>query len=99
VRLSNIKNILSDLFDKNIPFGLIIKDGKILSVDVATSNCKYLSGRILSHIDSAKIILNQLIIQKKEYVDFEILYTHKTNVNAKFQAIGKIAGIDELLPC
>ncbi len=93
---NRVKSILPDYFDQRIPFGLKLQSGKIISVKVAESNSKYLITNILSRYDSTSIILAPIIFQKKDFVDFEVLITHKTNRIPQFQATGKISGVKDI---
>jgi hypothetical protein len=90
------KNILPSFYDQNTPFGLQILEGKIISVKISGFNSEYLKDNILSYYDSTALILNKVIFERKEYVDFELLITHKNYRIPQFVSLGKISSIKKI---
>jgi hypothetical protein len=90
------KNILPDFYDQKTPFGLQIEDGKIISAKISGFNSEYFKDNILSHYDSTSLFFNKIIIERKEYVDLEILVTHKNYKIPQFVPSGKISSIKSI---
>lgn len=89
------KEIEEPAYANEIPFGIEVLNGKIVSFN-CNSPSKYINQNIKARLNSNKILLNKIIFEKNEFANIEILVIHKVNKEPKLVALGKIAGIDNI---
>lgn len=90
-------NITQDLYDKNSEWGVLVEEGSFIDgVRVIDSNSENLRNNLKPKIEEKSIVLNKVILDKKDYVTLEFLVLHKKDIQPKIIPFGKIAGIKSL---
>ena len=102
VRIENTGevDILPSHFDQNIVWGIEVKNGKIIDeVRLVSSNSEYLNVNLCPKVLAENTMeFKKLIFEKGKYFTFEILVLHKKEKFPEIVPIGKIAGIEKIMP-
>lgn len=81
-------------YSKNIPFGIEVKNGKVIGVKIAKSSYndenieKYLNPRME---DSTRAIFDKIVIGKGKSVKFDLVVIHKNKTEPRLEPLGEIA--------
>jgi len=94
LRLINEGNesVLLNHYDKDYPLGIVIENGKILSMPVITksSDSTYFKSAIKS-IENDTIVFRNQIFNPNSFLTLKILILNKSSIKPKFKSIGKVA--------
>lgn len=95
-------DISESFYDKNLPFGLRVMNGKFVGYTLVNSlgSDEYLTKNFNHEFkdstSSDSIIFKKIIFDKGKYIFFDLMILHNVNVNPKLEALGKITGLDKL---
>ena len=101
IRIKNTGNVnvLQSYFDNNDIWGIQGKNCEFLEVRFIEENSDYLKTNLEPKlIENNTIKFNKIIFEKGNYFILEILVFHDKDEIPEFIPIGKIAGVDEILP-
>ena len=98
VKIENTGNvdILQNLYDENVIFGLQIDDGNIIESRLVFSNSDYLTSNLNLKIVNNTIEFSKPILEKNKYFIVEILVLHNKDKGPTIVPLGKIAGIERM---
>lgn len=91
-------DILQERYDKNIPWGIAVENGKFLQVKVTDTN----SYDYIYHTMNPKIVsdsrieFSQIAFDINKYFQIEMLIIHDKTVFPVLKPFGKIGGIDKI---
>jgi hypothetical protein len=92
-------HILQEQYDAKDIWGTQIKNAKIIEVRLINSNSDYIKSKLEPKlIDDDKIKLNKIIFEKGKYFVLEILVLHPKASLPEIIPMGKIAGIEKIVP-
>jgi hypothetical protein len=96
--INNGKSDISlEQYDKNIPFGIGVKNGFIIAVDSIESNDQDLYKELHPNFkDSCRIVFNNVLIKKNKFIILRIIIIHKSNLTPQLSTLGKISNTDIL---
>lgn len=92
-----INNGKSDIrttdYSTEVPFGLRIKNGKMVKIDIGKSHKTYTAKSLLKkqYADSSKIHFNKVFLGENEYVLFELWVEYENGTEPTVSIHGKIA--------
>ena len=93
-------DILQSHYDQKTEWGFKIKNGKIINnARIVNSNSDYLKNNISPRVigeDTVK--LEKVIFEKGKYFSIELLVLHNRNTPPEINYIGKIVGIESVIP-
>jgi hypothetical protein len=100
VRIENSGNvnILQSHYDINDIWGIQVKNGEIIRVNLIDSNSEYLKSNLKLGFSNETIEFTKTIFEKGKYFTIEILVFHKKDKSPEMFPIGKIAGIEKMVP-
>ena len=93
-------NIRQDDFDKNLPWGLEVKQGKIINkARLINTNSEYLMSNLEPTVlDTNKLEFKKIIFERNKFFIVELLVLHSKVQLPSILPIGKIAGVEENEP-
>jgi hypothetical protein len=103
IRLENKgRTILQSFFDQNIPFGLIFKNSRVLSVAPTSQTSDYLRENLfmeeqITNYDKGNVIFKKPILEKGAEASFKVyLLQDKGLARTAVTALGKISGLQTI---
>ena len=99
IKVNNIgfTNILQEHFDKNIPWGIKIENGKLINqARLINSNSKYLSKELKVLSLNNSIEFSKIILEQDKYFIIELLVLHEKKISPILVPTGKIVGIENI---
>lgn len=92
-------DILQGQYDTGDIWGIQVQNARIIEVRLINSNSEYLRTKLEPNlIESNKIKLNKVIFEKGKFFVLELLVLHEKFLQPEIVPIGKIAGIDRIVP-
>ena len=93
-------HILQSDYDEKMKWGVKLINGQIINVArLVGSNSEYLKDHLHPKVIGTDVVeFEKVIFEKEKYFVIEILVLHDKNVFPELKFIGKIAGIDQVLP-
>ena len=100
IRIENSGNvdILQSHYDINDIWGVHLKNGEIVRIQLIDSNSEYLKTNLKPKINNETIEFTKTIFEKGKYFTIEILVLHNKDKSPEIIPIGKIAGIEKITP-
>jgi hypothetical protein len=100
IRIENSGNvdILQSHYDINDIWGVHLKNGEIVRIQLIDSNSEYLKTNLKPRLNNETIEFTKTIFEKGKYFTIEILVLHKKDKSPEIIPIGKIAGIEKITP-
>jgi hypothetical protein len=101
IRIENVGaiDILQNHYDKDDIWGLKIEGGKIIEVRLVDSNSEYLNENLNPQLfDPDTIKFNKIIFERERFFTIEMLVLHSKKKPPRIISLGKIAGIDKIVP-
>ncbi len=91
-------DILQTQFDQDQAWGLQVIGGRVIEARPIEASSSYLNDKTNPQVLGENIVqFDQAIIEKGQFFAFNMLVVHPKDVTPEIVALGKIAGIDEIL--
>jgi len=91
-------DILQTQFDQDQTWGLQVIGGRVIEARPIEASSSYLNEKSNPQVFSENIVqFDQAIVEKGQFFAFNMLVVHSKDVTPKIVALGKIAGIDEIV--
>jgi len=92
-------DILQNNYDADDIWGVQVSNARIIEVRLVDSNSDYLMSKVNPHlINENEIEFNKVIFEKGKYFTAEILVLHLKEEQPEIIPVGKIAGIEKIIP-
>jgi hypothetical protein len=91
-------DILQSHYDINDIWGVQLENGEIIKVQLIDSNSEYIKTNLKPRVNNETIEFTKTIFEKGKHFTIEILVLHKKDKIPTLIPIGKIAGIDKIIP-
>jgi hypothetical protein len=92
-------DILQGQYDANDIWGIHVQDARIIEARLINSNSEYLRTKLEPNlIEGNKLKLKKVIFEKGKFFVLELLVLHEKFLQPEIVPIGKIAGIDRIMP-
>jgi len=92
-------DILQNHYDVDDVWGFQVQNGKIIEVRLMGSNSDYVKSKLNSQLlKENRVEFTKLIFERGKFFTLEILVLHKKDKLPEIIPLGKIAGIDKIIP-
>ncbi len=102
IRIENIGeiDILQNHYDQSDVWGFQVQNGTIINVNLMKNNTSgYLKSKLNPQLAEKNTVeFNKVIFEREKFCTIEILVLHKKDITPEIIPIGKIAGIDKIIP-
>ena len=91
-------DILQTQFDQDQAWGLQVVGGRVIEARPIEASSSYLNEKSNPQVSSQNVVqFDQAIVEKGQFFAFNMLVVHAKDVTPEIVALGKIAGIDEIV--
>lgn len=92
------QDILQTFYDSKDIWGFKVNNGKLVGLRLINSNSQYLLRQLKPIATSTVVKFDKVIFERGKYFTIEILILHEKNRLPEIIPLGKIAGIDKIVP-